>query len=144
MKNALLSLVGTLIFTSVTFAHDIEYTLIQDGMSKVATCTGSAYGTTKIDFFKSSNSAGYILLQSYDVDSQIKYEHLMKAIVAAKGHDSEVYQNDEVVAELIVVGEGKTPLFLKLNGKFSALRVWLKTYGQGSDLDQVKLECSLL
>jgi hypothetical protein len=146
MKSLCIKLaIGLILMASVAKAHDLKYTLIQNGATPVANCTSKQLGATQVEFFKAVNSSeGYIVFSTVDEDAQAQREHVIKAKVSQKRHDVEVFRDTEVVADLVVVGEGSTPGFLKLPGNSSALKIWLKTYAQGHDLFKAELECQQL
>lgn len=147
MSKVLITLLsGFLGLASIAYGHDIKYTLIQDGATQVASCSGSDLGVAQIELFKTkgSTSEGYILLSTSDEDSGQQYEHLIKTNVTTKGDDAEVFAGEEASAQIATVGEGTVPLTIKLNAGSSALKVWLKAYADGFKLRKASFNCNLL
>lgn len=125
-------------------AHDIKQTLIQEGAAHVATCSGAALGAVQVDFFQMKNAkVGFVVFTSNDEDA-VSNEHILRASITQSFHDTDIYQGEEMSASLVTVGEGTTPMQLSFGGAPSALKVWLKAYGQGFNLKSAKLECTQL
>ena len=141
MKKVLGTIVASMVVATTTMAHDLKYTLTQDGSTQVATCTGKALGTVEVSIFKKKNSKeSYVVLTNSDEDSGAQYEFIAQTATSTQGHDVEAFSNSEFSLQVASVGEGALPAKLQL-AKPSALKVWLKTYGQGAELKSVSLEC---
>ena len=139
----ILNLIPFILLTIPVYAHDLEYTLIQNGYKKIASCKrekGDVQDPT-VTILKTTKRS-FLLFNSKDEDQAFVREFILETNFYPNGHDSEVYFATGMKFELNTVGENNLPATLTFLNSETAIKIWLNTYSDSAL--NMKFQCELL